>query len=626
MPRKSEVMQMDLQRKFNTTMSLLREIWDEIGIPDEQIEIRGSTVALHIENLLAGMVNEEKHLKKTMLESIERYRCEISELCEKLSLPDFKSGVGLTIMQQEKELRVELNRLKKLKHERIKVLKDLQIVEQELCDQLCSTPYYIPSNSIPSSEQLSELEEHIKTLEDEKKRRWKVYRTKKSEIVCLYDELEMVPETSFAQDLITEMEDSFALSTNKMEELADLHNELNKKKAAMELIIQGLWSQIQQLWDRLEIEDKERKSVKDCYRGIKPSDIEGLRKELFKLEELKRASIQKLTERCRSEIATLWEKSYYSKDQRHAFSPAYEESYTEELLNQHEEELARLHAYYEEHKEMFANVGKWQQLFYRMLDLESKARDVNRYANRGGNLLQEERERKKIHKQLPKIEEELFKDIDRWEQECGSQFLVEGIAFREYVHSQWEACEQRKENEKHQRLVKKKQEMESEMVYGSTPKTPTKRRFIGTTTILKTPTDSSKKARRGGLDSTCRSVLTSHTMNINRTAATCLSPSGKPPMSRLRTPISATKKSRVPRTRTPKKQDDAVSIKSAPANNSQKTSLSTTVVSSSTASSAKSAPLLEADPSHYNDFAKDINNQAKQNKAVRSSAIYDFRR
>ncbi|XP_039271413.2 protein regulator of cytokinesis 1-like [Styela clava] len=625
MPRKSEVMQMDLQRKFNTTMSLLREIWDEIGIPDEQIEIRGSTVALHIENLLAGMVNEEKHLKKTMLESIEKYRNEITDISEKLSLPDFTSTAGITIMQQEKELRVELNKLKKLKHERLKVLKELQLVEQKLCDQLCSTPYYVPTNSIPSDEQLTGLKEHINTLEEEKKRRWKVYRTKKSQIVCLYDELELVPETSFAQDLITEMEDSFALSTNKMDDLADLHRELSKKKTDMELVVQGLWSQIQQLWERLEIDEKERKSVRDCFRGIKPSDIEGLRKELFKLEELKRANIQKLTERSRSDIAILWDKCYYSKDQRHAFSPAYEESYTEELLNLHEEELTRLHAYYEEHKEMFSNVGKWQQLFYRMLDLESKARDVNRYANRGGNLLQEERERKKIHKQLPKIEEELFKDIDRWEQECGSRFLVEGIAFREYVHSQWEACEQRKENEKYQRLVKKKQEMESEMVYGSTPKTPTKRRFIGTTTILKTPTDP-KKARRGGLDNTCRSVLTHHTTNINRTAATCLSPSGKPPLSRLRTPISATKKARIPRTKTPKKQDDAVSIKSAPANHSRKTSLSTTVVSSSTTSSAKSAPLFEADPSHYNDFAKEINNQAKQNKAVRSSAIYDFRR
>lgn len=37
MPRKSEIMQMDLQREFSSTMNLLRSIWDEIGMPDDQV-------------------------------------------------------------------------------------------------------------------------------------------------------------------------------------------------------------------------------------------------------------------------------------------------------------------------------------------------------------------------------------------------------------------------------------------------------------------------------------------------------------------------------------------------------------------------------------------------------------
>ena len=48
-----------------------------------------------------------------------------------------------------------------------------------------------------------------------------------------------------------------------------------------------------------------------------------------------------------------------------------------------------------------------------MLELETRAHDINRYANRGGKLLQEEKERKKIHRQLPKIEEELFSAIEQ---------------------------------------------------------------------------------------------------------------------------------------------------------------------------------------------------------------------
>ena len=39
MSRKSEIMQMDIQREFCATMQVLREIWDEIGIPDDQVSL-----------------------------------------------------------------------------------------------------------------------------------------------------------------------------------------------------------------------------------------------------------------------------------------------------------------------------------------------------------------------------------------------------------------------------------------------------------------------------------------------------------------------------------------------------------------------------------------------------------
>lgn len=48
MPRKSEIIQMDIQREFCTTMQELREIWDEIGIPDEQVILRLSFLLLRL--------------------------------------------------------------------------------------------------------------------------------------------------------------------------------------------------------------------------------------------------------------------------------------------------------------------------------------------------------------------------------------------------------------------------------------------------------------------------------------------------------------------------------------------------------------------------------------------------
>lgn len=74
----------------------------------------------------------------------------------------------LSMVQREKELRTKLESLNREKQDRLKKLKVLKEQDQRLCDVLCCTPYYVPTNTVPSREQLHELEAHIKTLETEK--------------------------------------------------------------------------------------------------------------------------------------------------------------------------------------------------------------------------------------------------------------------------------------------------------------------------------------------------------------------------------------------------------------------------------------------------------------------------
>lgn len=68
----------------------------------------------------------------------------------------------------EKDLRTHVNTYETEKHERLKQLKSLKEQDQHLCDVMCDTPYYIPTGSVPSKEQLKELEGHVATLEKEK--------------------------------------------------------------------------------------------------------------------------------------------------------------------------------------------------------------------------------------------------------------------------------------------------------------------------------------------------------------------------------------------------------------------------------------------------------------------------
>ena len=62
------------------------------------------------------------------------------------------------------------------------------------------------------------------------------------------------------------------------------------------------------------------------------------------------------------------------------------------------------------------------------IELERRAKDPSRLMSaRGNSLLQEEKERNKVNKELPRIEEELHELIEEWEVNNGGQFKVGGV-------------------------------------------------------------------------------------------------------------------------------------------------------------------------------------------------------
>ena len=75
---------------------------------------------------------------------------------------------GQTILQIQRNLRHKVDALQKEKKDRLQELKTLQQEDDQLCVQLCATPYYVPSNTVPSHVQLKALREHVQDLAAEK--------------------------------------------------------------------------------------------------------------------------------------------------------------------------------------------------------------------------------------------------------------------------------------------------------------------------------------------------------------------------------------------------------------------------------------------------------------------------
>jgi protein regulator of cytokinesis 1 len=108
--------------------------------------------------------------------------------------------------------------------------------------------------------------------------------------------------------------------------------------------------------------------------------------------------------------------------------------YSDALLSAHEAEIARLETLKEQRAPILQVIDKHRSLIKDREDLAASSQDASRLMMKGQKgekrdptrLLREEKMRKRIAKELPKVEAELRKTLERWEDEYGRPFLVHG--------------------------------------------------------------------------------------------------------------------------------------------------------------------------------------------------------
>ncbi|KFP40962.1 Protein regulator of cytokinesis 1, partial [Chlamydotis macqueenii] len=459
------------------------------------------------QSLLDMMVAEEESLKERLLKSIALCRKELDGLCRELQLDPFEEEEESTILQMEKNLRTRVEVLLKQKRDRKQELKTLREQDQDLCDILCTTPFCIDSNAVPSLEDLDRYRRHVASLTAEKEQRREEFVSRKRQIILLMEELDHTPDTSFERDVVCEDEEAFCLSTDNIAALQNLLQQLEAQRSLNEAVCAELRSRIVALWERLQVPAEERESSAVHVAGSRVKTRTALQLEVDRLEELKLQNMRSVIQAIRAELADCWDRCFYSQEQREAFSPYYDEDYTEALLELHDAEVEKMKSYYETHKDLFEAVQKWEENWKLFLELERKATDPSRFTNRGGNLLKEEKQRAKLQKTLSKLQEELESRVQAWEQEGKGTFLVKGQPFMEYVTEQWQLYRLEKEKEKQERQLKKSRQIETEMMYGSTPQTPIKRRVLGPHTPGKVRKLNGTSTSRTTANSTIRSAF-----------------------------------------------------------------------------------------------------------------------
>ncbi|NXS53279.1 PRC1 regulator, partial [Brachypteracias leptosomus] len=282
----SEVLAAEAVSCLNRAMAALRDIWEEIGIPEEQRLERTDVVKKHIKGLLDMMVAEEESLKERLLKSIALCRKELDVLCKELQLDPFEAEEESTILQMEKNLRTRVEVMLKQKRDRKQELKTLQEQDRDLCDILCTTPFAIDANAVPSLEELDRYRRHLAALAAEKvsggpgapwgcqkrlslspnpapylqEQRREEFVSSKRQIILLMEELDHTPDTSFERDVVCEDEEAFCLSTDNIAALQDLLRQLEAQRSLNEAACSELRARILALWERLQVPAEEREA------------------------------------------------------------------------------------------------------------------------------------------------------------------------------------------------------------------------------------------------------------------------------------------------------------------------------------------------------------------------------
>ena len=274
---------------------------------------------------------------------------------------------------------------------------------------------------------------------EEYTRRVASVKSMSEEIVTLWAELG-TPQAQTDSHIVEHYRDApeqLGLHENDISRLQARRDKLIEEKRTRERKLKELKSMVEGLWDRLGVEESDRKCFIASNRGCGLRVINEFEAELDRLNELKRQNLHLFVEDARFKLQELWDGLYFSEEEMLEFTPAFSDVYSDALLSAHEGEIARLEALKEQRAPTIQLIDRHRSLIKDRNDLAASSQDASRLMGRGTKgekrdptrLLREEKMRKRITKDLPKIEVELKKTLERWEDEYGRPFLVHGLRY-----------------------------------------------------------------------------------------------------------------------------------------------------------------------------------------------------
>ncbi|XP_017767918.1 PREDICTED: protein regulator of cytokinesis 1-like isoform X2 [Nicrophorus vespilloides] len=488
----------DIHQITTSNVQAWGSIIQKLGIGETCLKEWTSTFKEEIQDVMGAIVEEVANKQLCLIEDIEKLLKQSELLCKQLSVQMPAFGVeNLGLYNDKQALEDQVKELKDKVDLRMKEINELIRREVEVCKSLGRKAVKISDCPLPSSESIEKYTLKIEALENEKYLRDEKFTTLKQEIQQLALELQFKPSIEFERQILSANDVDFIVSDVNMKMLEDFHISMVNQVETVKAEVCALREKIKSLWEILD------EDLQDCdvflrrYPGNTLDTLEGLKLEVKRCEDLKKANIEVFIKKMRAEIIDLWNKCCLTEEERTYFDSFYDDLFTEDLLTLHDIEICKLKKEYENNKELYEMLQLREDLWSKLLELEERANAPNRYKNRGGQLLKEEKERNTLSKRIPKIEEKLYVLVENYQTQVGKPFSYWGETIDSVIKKSYETRQQ----DKKLKLSARKQQRVLTVTPGKSTMCVAGTSTMATPNILKaTPLRNDNRSnRKGGL-------------------------------------------------------------------------------------------------------------------------------
>ncbi|XP_043467957.1 protein regulator of cytokinesis 1-like [Leptopilina heterotoma] len=501
----SSTIKTDLRRLYN--------VWKEMGLNEETRSIYCNEVHKHIKELMSDMICELEEKKNSLLQGVQNLMELANTLSKELQMDDFPGTnpdyEHLPLIEVQEKLRLQVLELERIKERRLEFLNELRSREEVVCKKLGIKPIGL-SKEMPSKEDLNQFRTYLEIQEREKDRLSGVFKDLRRTVKKSMEELHISPSLDFERLVCNDYE-NFIYTVENMSKLKDMRNDLKAQVEDAKQQIVEKTEELQALWNYLDEPEDYCQAFLLKHPGHTVTTISAFNAEIKRCKDKRCENIGKYILKVREELELLWDMCQFSESQR-CFLPFYSQTYTEDLLTLHELEAEKLRKFYKANKKIYDLLEERENLWEKMKELDQRANDPDRFHNRGGQLLAEEKERKNTTKKLPKIEEQLLQATEEYESESGKLFTIKGLPVNEYLEQSKVDYEKEKENLKLAR--KQAKDRSANKSAKKTPLSTSKRTPMGMSIRVRTPTTVGAK-RKLPYDSSPNSATLSKKRNLS---------------------------------------------------------------------------------------------------------------